>query len=106
VGIGGSCTAIYPVNTPGGYYLLGRTPVPIWNPQRDMPEFRSSSVLLVPGDRLKFVPIEKEEFEEIEQMVRERKYRINIVSYEKFSVGAYRKWFTERAAYKVEGVKA
>lgn len=102
VGIGGACTAIYPVNTPGGYYLLGRTPVPIWDGEQRMPEFAKSSVLFVPGDRIKYVPIDRQEFDAIERMVQEGTYRINIITYEKFSVGAYRQFCATRQGKEVK----
>lgn len=106
VGIGGACTAIYPVQTPGGYYMLGRTPVPIWDAEQRMPEFSRSAVLLVPGDRLKYLPIDAEEFAAIERMVQAGTYRINILTYDKFNVGAYRRWCAEREAQAKREVTA
>jgi len=50
VGIGGSQTGIYPLATPGGWQLLGRTPVALFNPQQQPP------TLLRPGDSVRFVP--------------------------------------------------
>ncbi|UQY45366.1 5-oxoprolinase subunit PxpB [Mixta hanseatica] len=50
VGIGGSQTGIYPLASPGGWQLLGRTALPLFNPQHQPP------TLLRPGDRVRFVP--------------------------------------------------
>lgn len=50
VGIGGSQTGIYPLATPGGWQLLGQTPVALFNPQQQPP------TLLRPGDSVRFVP--------------------------------------------------
>lgn len=50
VGIGGSQTGIYPLVTPGGWQLIGHTPLPLFDPQRDAP------VLLRPGDTVRFIP--------------------------------------------------
>ena len=50
VGIGGSQTGIYPLATPGGWQLLGRTPLALFDPNREEP------VLLRSGDRVRFVP--------------------------------------------------
>jgi len=50
VGIGGSQTGIYPHATPGGWQLLGRTPVALFDPQQQPP------TLLRPGDSVRFVP--------------------------------------------------
>jgi inhibitor of KinA len=44
-------TGIYPVETPGGWNLIGRTEVVLWDPSRAQP------ALLAPGDRVRFVPV-------------------------------------------------
>lgn len=49
VGIGGAQTGIYPLVTPGGWQLIGRTTLPLFDPQAEPP------TLLAPGDRLRFV---------------------------------------------------
>lgn len=95
VGMGGSCTAIYPVNTPGGYQIFGRTPVPVWDGPQKFPPFKESPVLLKPGDRVKFVPIDAREFIEIENEVAAGTYTYNIVDYELFSVSRYTSFFDE-----------
>jgi inhibitor of KinA len=59
VGIAGSQTGIYPFETPGGWRLLGRTPIAMFNPQK-------GSSLLSAGDEVRFVPIPRERFEELE----------------------------------------
>jgi urea carboxylase len=92
VGMGGASTAIYPVATPGGYQIFGRTPVPIWDTEKRFPVFHDSIVLFRAGDRVKFVPIGKEEFEFIETKVKERTYIYNVVEYQKFSVRNYKAW--------------
>lgn len=51
VAIGGSQTGIYPVASPGGWRIIGRTPLELFNPNRNPP------VLLGIGDRLRFVPL-------------------------------------------------
>ncbi|MGH9443274.1 MAG: 5-oxoprolinase subunit PxpB [Thermoanaerobaculia bacterium] len=56
VAIGGSYTGIYPSTTPGGWRLIGRTPISLFDPSRDSP------ARLSPGDRVKFVPIEQWRF--------------------------------------------
>ena len=59
VGIAGEQTGIYPLESPGGWRLIGRTPLRLFNPSKEPP------TLLQPGDRVKFVPIEESEFREI-----------------------------------------
>ena len=51
VGIAGIQTGIYPVPSPGGWNIIGRTPVPLFDPAATDP------VLLKAGDRVRFVPI-------------------------------------------------
>lgn len=95
VGMGGSCTAIYPVNTPGGYQIFGRTPVPIWDGSQKYPPFAESPVLLKPGDRVKFIPIDAREFIEIENEVAAGTYVYNVLDYELFSVIRYTAFYNE-----------
>jgi inhibitor of KinA len=57
VAIGGAQAGIYPIATPGGWNLIGRTPVTLFDPQREPP------VLLAPGDRVRFRSISRVEFE-------------------------------------------
>ena len=59
VGIGGTQCCIYSVESPGGYWILGRTPLPLYDPKAPSP------ILLQPGDRVTFRPIERDEFDEI-----------------------------------------
>ena len=49
VGIGGAQTGIYPLVTPGGWQLIGRTALPLFDPQAEPP------TLLAPGDRVRFI---------------------------------------------------
>jgi inhibitor of KinA len=56
VGIAGKQTAVYPIATPGGWVLIGRTPVAVFRPDRKPME------LISIGDQVKFRPISPEEF--------------------------------------------
>ena len=58
VGIAGVQTGIYPAETPGGWQLIGRTPVKPFDPQRPEP------FLLQAGDTVQFYAISREEFEQ------------------------------------------
>ena len=49
---------IYPMDSPGGWQILGRTPVRMFDPDRDCPAY------LQMGDRVQFYPITEKEFEE------------------------------------------
>jgi len=61
VGIAGAQTGIYPRESPGGWRLIGRTPLRLFDAARASPS------LLAPGDRLRFVPIDTERFLLLEQ---------------------------------------
>lgn len=56
VAIGGAQTGIYPSDLPGGWQVIGRTPIELFDPQRDR------ACLLAPGDRVRFRAIGAREF--------------------------------------------
>ena len=57
VAIGGAQTGVYPLDTPGGWQLIGRTPLQLFKPDALPPS------LLNAGDAVRFVPISVQEFE-------------------------------------------
>ncbi|HEX5439007.1 MAG TPA: 5-oxoprolinase subunit PxpB [Gemmatimonadaceae bacterium] len=57
VGIGGRQTGIYPMDAPGGWQLIGRTPLALFLPDQEPP------TRLRMGDRVRFRPISAQEFE-------------------------------------------
>ncbi len=59
VAIATTMTAVYTLKSPGGWHILGRTPVPLWDRRRTPPS------LLAPGDKVRFVPIGMDEYERI-----------------------------------------
>ena len=61
VAIGGAQTGIYPLQSPGGWNIIGRTPLALFDVRRDPP------VLLQAGDRVRFRPISREEFENLKR---------------------------------------
>jgi inhibitor of KinA len=58
VGIAGKQTGIYPLNSPGGWQIIGRTPLKIFDKER------SETCLLKAGDYVEFYSITKDEFED------------------------------------------
>lgn len=52
VAIAGSQTGIYPLDSPGGWHLIGWTPLKLFDPASETP------FLFSPGDRVRFIPIE------------------------------------------------
>jgi inhibitor of KinA len=61
VGIAGRQTGVYPIATPGGWRLLGRTPISMFRPDQN------GFSLLSIGDRVRFTPISREQFAASEQ---------------------------------------
>jgi KipI family sensor histidine kinase inhibitor len=59
VGIAESQTGVYPVDSPGGWQIIGRTPLRLFAPERENP------FLYEAGDRIRFVPIRQGEFDRI-----------------------------------------
>jgi KipI family sensor histidine kinase inhibitor len=55
VAIATTLSAIYPLESPGGWHLVGRTPALLWDIRRERP------ALLAAGDRVRFVPISRGE---------------------------------------------
>ena len=73
VGIGGAQTGVYPLASPGGWRIIGRTPVRPYDPDREPP------ILYAAGDYLRFVPITPQEFSLIETQVEAGTYECEIV---------------------------
>ena len=68
VGIAGKQTGIYPIDSPGGWQLIGRTPVKLYDAHRDNP------ILLDAGLHVKFIPVDKSEFQRIESRIEQGRY--------------------------------
>ena len=69
VGIGGSQTGIYPMDSPGGWQLMGQTPVKTYDPERKPP------ILVEAGDYIRFVPIDEAEYQRIKELVDKNEYQ-------------------------------
>lgn len=61
VGIGGKQTGVYPLASPGGWRLIGRTPAAIYDPNREKP------IVYEAGDYIRFCPISTDEFRRIQE---------------------------------------
>lgn len=57
VGIGGMQTGVYPLESPGGWQLIGRSPVVLFDPLRTPP------TLLAPGDLVRFRVVDRSEYD-------------------------------------------
>ena len=71
VGIGGSQTGIYPNKSPGGWNIIGKTPINLFDINRKSPCFIKA------GDKIKFVSISKKEFQLIIIQLESNIYKIN-----------------------------
>jgi len=69
VAIGGTQCCIYSVESPGGFWLLGRTPVRLYDPDAAEP------ILLRPGDRVRFHQIDRRQFDEVAARVAAGRFR-------------------------------
>ncbi|PTX58844.1 inhibitor of KinA [Melghirimyces profundicolus] len=67
VGIAEGQTGVYPLETPGGWRIIGRTPLRLYDPGREPP------VLLKAGDAIRFRPVTEEEYGKLEGNGGERK---------------------------------
>ena len=68
VGIAAKQTGMYPLASPGGWQIIGRTPIKPYDPDREKP------ILYESGEYLRFVPITPERFEEIRSLVEKDEY--------------------------------
>ena len=59
VGIAGTQTGVYPIDSPGGWQLIGRTPVKMYDPDRETP------ILPEAGQYIKFYPVTQDEYEKV-----------------------------------------
>ena len=89
-GLGGPCFTIYPVESPGGYQLIGRS-LPIYDIQARNRAFRDTPLLMRAGDRIRFHRVSEEELLELWSDVHADRYRY-VVEEGDFDVGAYLEW--------------
>ena len=68
VGIAGAQTGMYPSETPGGWQLIGRTPLKLYDSDKEPP------VMLSAGDYVRYVSVSEEEYLEIKNQVEEGTY--------------------------------
>ena len=76
VGIAGDQTGVYPLQTPGGWRIIGRTPVRLFDPARLRP------ILLQAGDYVRFQPVAEDLYRTIEAQVENGTYAEERAPYE------------------------
>ena len=72
VGIAEAQTGLYPLESPGGWRLIGRSPLKMFDPSRDPP------ALVEAGDLVRFVSIDEARYQEIQGEVEAGRYRVTI----------------------------
>ena len=72
VGIAGKQTGIYSIDGPGGWQLIGRTPIKIYDPYREKP------ILHKAGDYIRFVSIDQAQYNRIDAQVKAGQYEYQI----------------------------
>jgi KipI family sensor histidine kinase inhibitor len=72
VGIAQQQTGIYPVESPGGWQLIGRTPVSLFDPSRHPP------VIVEAGDYISFTPVTRDEYIRIQEGLREGTWDLSV----------------------------
>ena len=74
VGIAGSQTGIYPSVSPGGWRIIGSTPLLLFDPARD------PAVPVSAGDAIRFRPISVDEWYEIRHLVQKGQYEPEVIA--------------------------
>lgn len=72
VGIAGSQTGMYPSESPGGWQLIGRTPLKLYDEKSNPPVFINA------GDYIRYVQISETEFDKIKEEVENGTYKVSI----------------------------
>ena len=73
VGIGGAQTGIYPLASPGGWQIIGRSPVRPYDPERAQP------ILYRAGEYLRFQPITQKQYDAIEAQIAAGGYECDVI---------------------------
>ncbi|MCQ2517304.1 MAG: 5-oxoprolinase subunit PxpB [Lachnospiraceae bacterium] len=72
VGIGGAQTGLYPMESPGGWQIIGLTPVRCYNPDKENP------IPYNAGDYIKFVPVDYEEYLRLKEIDAKGEYEFTV----------------------------
>lgn len=75
VGIGGVQTGVYPLDSPGGWNIIGRSPIRFFDARKEPP------VAVEAGDYVKFLPIDRDKFENTLALVENGIYLLNKTVY-------------------------
>lgn len=70
VAIGGNQTGVYPIESPGGWHIIGNSPIQFFNSEHNVPCFAKA------GDQVKFYPVDIKTYNRIKDLVESNKYTI------------------------------
>lgn len=73
IGIAGKQTGFYPITSPGGWQIIGRTPVTLYHPEHPKSFYAA-------GDKVRFFAIDHDEYERIRQADRQGQYHVKVVN--------------------------
>ena len=98
VALAGFSTGAYPVASPGGYQVIGRLAVNIYEPTAELPPFPEDGVLLQAGDRLRYYNVNALEYDDIWSEAEEGTYKYHVTD-ELFDVAGYVREFGRAAEH-------
>ncbi|WP_396600859.1 5-oxoprolinase subunit PxpB [Algibacter sp. R77976] len=70
IAIGGNQTGVYPIESPGGWHIIGNSPIQFFNPVDNSPCFAKA------GDQVKFYPVDIKTYNRIKDLIESNKYTI------------------------------
>lgn len=70
VAIGGQQTGIYPQDSPGGWHIIGNSPIELFNANQNPP------CIINAGDKVKFIPVEKQDYLDIQDAINASNYQL------------------------------
>jgi hypothetical protein len=79
--------------------------MPIWDRLQRLRAFKASLALFKAGDRVRFVPIDRAEYDEIAVRVEDGSYEHQFADYQKFSIRGYQSWLAEIAPPRREAAQ-
>jgi inhibitor of KinA len=79
VAIAMSMSCIFPRESPSGWHVIGRTPIPLWQQHKG----GECGPLLAPGDKIEFTPISVREYEDILAEIAEGRFTIEPIEHAK-----------------------
>lgn len=102
VGHAGCFCCIYSVRGAGGYQMFGLAAAPIFAPQSTLPDFRDSMVLLRAGDIVKFKPVDKAEYDDIQERCASEAFRYRCATVQ-FDI---KSWESDPSSYNRKLIEA